>query len=71
MKSAGLLLCVLIVLALFSMLAGQAFAADLSSWHLRNMRLESAASGNGIYVAVGKYGFIMLHDFLKKWFDIR
>ena len=59
MKSARLPLCFLIVLALFSMLAGQALAADLSTWHLRNMRLASAASGNGIYVAVGKYGFMM------------
>jgi hypothetical protein len=59
MKSARLPLCFLIVLALFSMLAGQALAADLSSWHLRNMSLEAAASGNGIYVAVGEDGFIM------------
>lgn len=59
MKSARLPLCVLIVLALFYMLAGQALAVDLSSWHLRNMRLASAASGNGVDVAVGKYGFIM------------
>jgi len=41
------------------MLAGQALAVDLSSWHLRNMRLASAASGNGVDVTVGKYGFIM------------
>jgi hypothetical protein len=59
MKSARLPLCFLIVLALFSIPSGQALAADLSTWHLRNMRLASAASGNGIYVAVGKYGFIM------------
>jgi hypothetical protein len=59
MKSARLPLCFLIVLALFSMVAGRTFAADLSTWHLRNIRLASATSGNGIYVAVGKYGFIV------------
>lgn len=59
MKSVRLPVCFLIVLALFSMLAGQALAADLSTWHLRNMSLEAAASGNGIYVAVGEDGFIM------------
>jgi photosystem II stability/assembly factor-like uncharacterized protein len=59
MKSARIPLCFLIILALFSMPVAPAPAADLSTWHLRNMSLSSAASGNGIYVAVGKFGFMM------------
>jgi len=59
MKSARVPLCSLIILALFLMPAAPAPAADLSTWHLRNTSLSSAASGNGIYVAVGKYGFMM------------
>jgi hypothetical protein len=59
MKRARLPFCFLLTLALFSVLAGEALAADLSSWHLRNMSLEAAASGGGIYVAVGEDGFIL------------
>ena len=59
MKSARVPLCFLIILVLFFMPAAPALAADLSTWHLRNMRLSSAAYGNGIYVAVGNYGFMM------------
>jgi len=59
MKSAQVPLCFLIILALLFMPAPPAPAADLSTWHLRNTSLTSAASGNGIYVAVGKYGFMM------------
>jgi len=70
MKSARLPLCFLIVLALFSMLAGQALAADLSSWHLRNMSLEAAASGGGIYVAVGEDGFIMRSTDGTTWTNV-
>ena len=59
MKNAQIPLCFLVILVLFFMQAAPAPAADLSTWHLRNMSLTSAASGNGIYVAVGKYGFMM------------
>jgi photosystem II stability/assembly factor-like uncharacterized protein len=59
MKSARVPLCFLIVLALFAIPAAPVPAADLSTWHLRNMSLNSAASGNGIYIAVGEYGFMM------------
>ena len=59
MKNARIPLCFLVILVLFFMQAAPARAADLSTWRLRNMSLTSAASGNGIYVAVGKYGFMM------------
>lgn len=34
-------------------------AADLSQWALRNSQLSAVAEGAGVYVAVGKNGFIM------------
>jgi hypothetical protein len=40
-------------------LIGSALAADLTDWHLRNSRLNAMAAGNGVYVAVGKNGFVM------------
>jgi hypothetical protein len=40
-------------------LTGSALAADLTDWQLRNSRLNAMASGNGIFVAVGKNGFAM------------
>jgi hypothetical protein len=70
MKHARLPLRFLIVLALFAMPGGQALGADLSSWHLRNMSLEAAASGGGIYVAVGEDGFIMRSTDGTSWTNV-
>ncbi|MCP4370049.1 MAG: hypothetical protein GY797_18320 [Deltaproteobacteria bacterium] len=59
MKNIRVPLCFLVMLTFFSMPAVPVPAADLSTWHLRNMSLSSAAFGNGTYVAVGKHGFMM------------
>ncbi len=70
MKPARFPFCFLIVLALFSTLTDQALAADLSSWHLRNIRLEAVAGGGGIYVAVGEDGFILRSTDGTTWTNV-
>ena len=70
MKNIQVFFCVLVMFTFFSMPAAPVSAADLSTWHLRNMSLASAANGNGIYVAVGKYGFMMRSTDGNTWTQV-